>query len=81
MTEQLPQDQALTLEQAVAQRDEAIAMLADWCAMVDVNGTGWDDWDEGYKAAMYRPCGIRLMLDIAIKEAEKAYGPGAFDDQ
>lgn len=56
----------LTIEQAIAQRDEAIAMLADWCVRVDKQGTGWDDWDEAYKNAAYRPCGIRELLDIAI---------------
>ena len=27
----------------------AIEMLADWVAAIDINGTGWDDWDEFYK--------------------------------
>lgn len=27
----------------------ALDMLANWCAMVERNGTGWDDWDEAYK--------------------------------
>ena len=26
--------------------DTALGMLADWCVAVDVNGTGWDDWDD-----------------------------------
>lgn len=45
-----------------AQRDEAIAMLADWVARVSECGAGWDDWDEAYKDAAYRPCGIRERL-------------------
>jgi hypothetical protein len=48
------------------QRDEAIAMLADWCVRVDKQGTDWDSWDEAYKNAASRPCGIRELLDIAI---------------
>ncbi len=55
------------------QRDEAIGMLADWVARVAVVGTGWDDWDEGYKDAAYRPCGIRELIDSAVTEARKAY--------
>jgi hypothetical protein len=51
------------------ERDIAIAMLAEWCVAVDVNGTGWDDWDEHYKDAMYRPGPLRELLDKAIAEA------------
>ena len=47
----------------------ALAMLAEWCVAVDVNGTGWDDWDEHYKDAMYRPGPLRAELDEAIAEA------------
>ena len=49
--------------------DTALGMLADWCVSVDVNGTGWDDWDECYKDAMYRPGPLREELDKAIAEA------------
>jgi hypothetical protein len=69
----LPADELVTLEQAIAQRNEAIAMLADWVVRVDVVGTSWDDWDEGYKNAWYRPCGIRSLLDAAIAETRKEY--------
>src|SRR5688572_23715275 len=55
------------------ERDEAIDMLADWCLRVDKVGTGWDDWDEGYKNAMYRPCGIRELIDAAKKRLEPEY--------
>lgn len=55
------------------QRDEAIALLADWVARVSEVGTSWDDWDEGYKNAAYRPCGIRERLDKAIEEAKRGY--------
>lgn len=49
----------------------AVSMLAEWCVAVDVNGTGWDDWDEHYKTAMYRPGPLRAMLDVAIEEARQ----------
>jgi hypothetical protein len=48
-------------------------MLADWVCRVSETGTSWDDWDEGYKNAAYRPCGIRELLDAAIAEEKKAY--------
>jgi hypothetical protein len=51
--------------------DTALGMLADWCVAVDVNGTGWDDWDEHYKDAMYRDGPLRAMLDKAIAEARE----------
>ena len=47
------------------QRDIAIDMLAQWCNAVDTNGTGWDDWDEHYKDAAYRPTPIRELIDAA----------------
>lgn len=59
-------EQERGIAELTAQRDEAIAMLADWCVRVDKQGTGWDDWDEAYKNAASRPCGIRELLDIAI---------------
>jgi acyl-CoA synthetase (AMP-forming)/AMP-acid ligase II len=49
-----------------AQRDIALSMLAAWCVSVDENGAGWDDWDEPYKDAMYRPSPIRELLDTHI---------------
>lgn len=48
------------------QRDTAIAMLADWCIAVRDNGTGWDDWDEHYKNACYRPGPLRELIDAAL---------------
>jgi hypothetical protein len=57
----------------------AVAMLAGWCVAVDENGTGWDDWDEHYKDARYRPGPLREMLDQAItQELEDRY-PGIGD--
>jgi hypothetical protein len=61
------------LEEVTKQRDEAIALLADWVCRVSLVGGSWDDWDEGYKNAAYRPCGIRELLDIKIKQTEKQY--------
>lgn len=57
---------------AEEERDIAIAMLAGWCIAVRENGTSWDDWDEWYKDASYRPSPIRARLDAAIEEARKA---------
>jgi hypothetical protein len=51
--------------------DTALSMLAAWCVAVDENGTGWDDWDEHYKDAMYRDGPLRAMLDKAIAEARE----------
>jgi hypothetical protein len=59
------------VERLTAERDMAIDYLARWCVAVDVNGTGWDDWDEHYKDAAYRPSPIRELLDAAIAEAQK----------
>lgn len=54
------------LDEARRDADIAIGMLAEWCVAVDVNGTGWDDWDEHYKNAAYRPGPLRERLDAAI---------------
>lgn len=61
-------------ERLTGERDVAIGMLAYWCVAVDQNGTGWDDWDEHYKDAMYRPCPIRELLDKEIDAARAAQG-------
>lgn len=53
------------------ERDAALSMLAEWCVAVNVNGTGWDDWDEYYKNAMYRSGPLRELLDAAIEKARK----------
>lgn len=44
----------------------AINMLAYWVYLVQKNGTGWDDWDDGYKDAAYRDVIIRNDLDMEI---------------
>ena len=61
-------------ERLTGERDVAIGMLAYWCVAGDQNGTGWDDWDEHYKDAMYRPCPIRELLDKEIDAARAAQG-------
>ena len=61
-------------ERLTGERDVAIGMLAYWCVAVDQNGTGWDDWDEHYKDAMYRPCPIRELLDKEINAVRAAQG-------
>ena len=53
------------IEELIIQRDIAIQMLADWCDAVRDNGTGWDDWDEHYKDAAWRPGPLRELIDIA----------------
>jgi hypothetical protein len=61
-----------TFDEVVRQRDYAIKMLADWCVAIDVNGGGWDDWDEYYKDARYRKTNlpeIREFLDLAIEKS------------
>lgn len=57
-----------------SERDIAINMLGQWCADVDRNGTGWDDWDENYKEARFRPGPLRELLDAAIDAAIAAKG-------
>lgn len=55
------------------QRDIAIGMLSAWCVAVDRNGTGWDDWDERYKDAAYRPGPLRALLDAEIARLNAEY--------
>ena len=46
--------------------DIALYMLASWCLDVELNGTGWDDWDENYKDAAYREGPLRRDIDQAL---------------
>ena len=46
----------------------AIAMLAEWCVAIEVEGAGWDAWDDYYKDAAYRPGPLRKRLDEAIEK-------------
>ena len=52
----------------------AINLLAEWTLCVELNGTGWDDWDECYKDAAYRPSAIRELID-AERERLKREDP------
>ena len=61
---------------AEAQRDAAIKHIADWCVAIDVNGSGWDDWDEYYKDAMHSDrkslTEIRgLLMDAIVNARER----------
>ena len=50
---------------------QALGMIAQWCVDIDVNGTGWDDWDRNFKDAMYRDGPLREKLDAAIAAARE----------
>lgn len=71
------------LMKAEEQRNEAIRHIAEWCVAVEVNGSGWDDWDEYYKDAMYhdRKClaSIRDLLKTEI-EAERKRRQNRYGD-
>lgn len=56
------------------QRDVAIRHIAEWCVQIDFVGSGWDDWDEFFKDAMWRDHElpeIRQLLNEAITAARK----------
>ena len=53
------------IKQLVAERNEAIKMLAEWCIAID---KGTSLWGEPYKNASFRPCLIRDLIDEKIKE-------------
>lgn len=55
------------IKQIIAQRDEAIKMLAEWCVAVDKDSS-WDGWDYCYKRAAYKPCLVRDLLDKSMNE-------------
>jgi hypothetical protein len=60
-----------SIDEIKRQRDVAIQHLAEWCVAIERNGSGWDDWDEFYKDAAYRPASlpeIRKLLGRAIEE-------------
>lgn len=70
------------IKELISQRDAAIKILAEWCVAIERNGTGWDDWDEYYKDAKYRPTDppeLRKMLDAAM-ELEKKRNEEWYDD-
>lgn len=51
--------------------NEAVRLLAEWCVAVRDNGASWDDWDEHYKDACYRPSILREMIDAEINRISK----------
>lgn len=54
-----------------AQRDAAIKHIAQWCVAVEVNGSGWDDWDDYYKDAMYSDReSLREIRELLVKAIE-----------
>ena len=61
------------VEQLRNELNTAVCMLAAWCAAVEGGGSGWDYWDDHYKAAMYQPGPLRERLDAAIA-AERGTG-------
>ena len=56
-----------TEQRLTEERDLAILMLAEWCDAVRDKGTGWDDWDDYYKNAAFRPGPLRALIDAARK--------------
>lgn len=50
----------------------AISLLAEWCHAIHTKGTSWDDWDEHYKNASYRPGILREDIDLEIAKIEAA---------
>jgi hypothetical protein len=54
----------------------ALGLLAAWCVAIERNGSGWDDWDEHYKDAAYRPGPLRKQLDAAIAAEKASFEPG-----
>lgn len=59
---------------AIKQRDIAIHMLAEWCVAIEHNGASWDDWDEHYKDASYRPSPLRDRIDKAKAHVKQELG-------
>ena len=54
-----------------AQRDIAIQHIAEWCVVIEQNGSSWGDWGQYYKDACRDNAlpEIRELLDAAIKKA------------
>jgi hypothetical protein len=71
---------AAEVEKIGNQRDVAVAHIAAWCVAIEQNGTGWDDWDEFYKDAVYRESSlpeIRRLLTQAIEKERSLKGGAA----
>ena len=53
---------------------QAVGLLAHWVYLVDTNGAGWDNWDEGYKNAAYRVGGtLGTMINAERERIRKMY--------
>lgn len=62
------------LESTKSERDMALRLLAEWCVAIQMNGTGWEDWDVYYKVAMYRQGPLRALLDEHIAKVQLENG-------
>lgn len=58
-----------TLDQVTIERNALAVILSGWVTNVSLVGAGWDDWDEYYKDAKWRPNPAREILDIYIAAA------------
>lgn len=56
------------------QLEEAIRLLAYWIHCVKNKGTSWDNWDEAYKDAAFKPTqtSIRWKINNDVKTFEEA---------
>ena len=52
---------------------EAIDLLARWCDTIDCQGADWDNWDEYYKDARWRPGPLRELIDKRLEELKDEY--------
>lgn len=73
-SEKLNEAAASEIERLEKDLDLALTMLAEWCIDVEYNGAGWDDWDESYKNAAYRPNPLREQLDAKLKQEREYRG-------
>lgn len=55
------------------QLDYTLTLLANWCVSIDINGAGWDYWDDYYKEAMYGESPIRKLFDEYLIIAKEYY--------
>lgn len=61
------------------ERDAAINLLAEWALAVECRGSSWDDWDEYYKDAWFRPGPLRALLDAEMRRLVAEYAK--YDDR
>lgn len=63
---------AATIEELRRQLDVAVNHLAEWCVAIDVNGGGWDDWDDYYKDVMWRKDQLPEIRELLVAAIAKA---------